>query len=170
MTGFSKLVIGLTFVFSIFTVALIAGLCYLLRRKFLRENTETEEISGEPYNNPSKEPLYFFCWKTQSQVDPTGAPVIFPDSGQCVVGDRMKWEGLGGPSRVLFTIEEGIEDLESEEEKSQNESFNDIEKEISFVSPCSSPPLYTPMSSPTRVEEKNNESDRFSFCISVAED
>ncbi|XP_077234183.1 uncharacterized protein LOC143876352 [Tasmannia lanceolata] len=187
MTGFSNLGIGLTTLFTFITLALIAELCYVLcwRKKSRRESAGTDELSGESYNNPSKELLYFFCWKTQSQVKPAGAPAI-ADTEQSLPLEP-KWHDLCGPTRVLFTIKEEREESDSEEGKSSkfegkypNESFGDLEKEISFFTPCSSPPFYTPTSSPSRTDEINiagvlmgspeKSSDSFSFCVSVAGD
>ncbi|XP_059646592.1 uncharacterized protein LOC132293231 [Cornus florida] len=145
MSGLSKLGIALSIVFAFSLVALVAELFYVLwrRRVFRRNNFPvhggdhgSDSFSTNPSN--SKELLYFFCWKSQSRVEPDGAPTrggsdgYSPDDPAEIV-DILKLQGLYGPSRVLFTIkEEEREDVESEKSLSSTEKGHNKTKSILF--------------------------------------
>lgn len=69
----------------------------------------------------------------------------------------MKLQEVHGPSRFLFTIKEEREEAEAEESRLAEEEKKKtliIERgfleETPFATPCSSPPFYTPRSSPLR--------------------
>lgn len=162
MSGFSKLGITLTSVFSVLLLALLAELLYL----FWRRRQQSRHKS--------------------SRIEPAGAatPATLPTSNALQRSELFKLEGLyGPPSRVLFTIkEEEREEVETElgtvlgEVKngvSLGEHFgnfqfqlaagdspeviimvgddeSDFDVEPPFLTPCTSPPYLTPSPSPTR--------------------
>lgn len=177
---------ALTVVFAVFLVILVAEILYVLwrRRRFRGVNVADGdgEFSDESfYSTPSKELLYFFCWKNQtSRIEPdaetaaAALPPITPTDAQ--VDEMLKQHALYGPSRVLFTIKEEEEEemqtdvssAENEERKRKKKTKNksrsisledvaavaavviNIDDSTPFSTPCTSPPYYTPSSSPTR--------------------
>ncbi|XP_058088384.1 uncharacterized protein LOC131235265 [Magnolia sinica] len=167
----SNLGIGLASVFLFFLLALAAELFYIVwwRRRFRRENSAGADITGDPYVSPSKELLFFLCWKNQSRVEPAGATpghvlssagADFPSRPEsdslstkarsdAANGERddAEWTKMYGPSRVLFTINE-------EREVSLSAATDDLERGVReptpFSTPCDSPLFYTPSSSPPR--------------------
>ncbi|CAH8356763.1 unnamed protein product [Eruca vesicaria subsp. sativa] len=104
--------------------------------------------------------LQFFmcCKKNQSRIEPTGnvSIQIEEDSGVAVETEEEdvaavdKWR----VSRLLFTIEE--DDLEMEDDDDESELVRiDIPVECGreptpFLTPCDSPPYFTPSPSPCR--------------------
>ncbi|XP_010262971.1 PREDICTED: uncharacterized protein LOC104601369 [Nelumbo nucifera] len=185
MSGLSKLVIGLTVVFVVSVVALIAQVVYVIwcRRRFRRENSTGEpDFTGKPFASPSKELLYFFCWKNQSRIEPAVPPTSLASDAQDAAPelvDPLKWHGLYGPSRVLFTIKEEREDAESQKSSAERkpkkrqsleECFEvtnseeleeivkvevEVERGTPFTTPCGSPPYYTPCPSPPREVQRS---------------
>ncbi|XP_021765806.1 uncharacterized protein LOC110730316 [Chenopodium quinoa] len=161
MSGFSKLGIILTSVFSILFLSLLAELIYLVwrRRQQARRNT--------------------------SRIEPACAPTSTPLPTTTSHAELFKLDGIyGAPSRVLFTIkEEEREEVETELASvlgdhgkfgvSLSQHFgnfqlpvggdapeviimvgedDDFDVEPDFLTPCTSPPYFTPSPSPTREE------------------
>ncbi|KNA11494.1 hypothetical protein SOVF_134490 [Spinacia oleracea] len=160
MSGFSKLGITLTSVFSFLLFALLAEILYLFWRR--RQQSH----------------------RNNSRIEPAGAATQaqLPTSAALPHSELFKIEGFyGPPSRVLFTIkEEEREELETElvtvlgEMKSgvslgehfgdfqfhdhsseviimvDDDDEADFEVEPPFLTPCTSPPYYTPSPSPPR--------------------
>ncbi|GKV50590.1 hypothetical protein SLEP1_g57293 [Rubroshorea leprosula] len=93
----------------------MAELLYVLwrRRRFRRRSVSAggdSEMSGAQFDTPSKELLYFFCWKNQSRLEPAGVPPVLSDVARDteapVDDDVEKWQAPYGPSRLLYTIKE----------------------------------------------------------------
>ncbi|GKU91063.1 hypothetical protein SLEP1_g4987 [Rubroshorea leprosula] len=79
MNGLNKLGAVLTILFVLCVFALMAELVYVLwlRRRFRRRSVSASgdsEMSAAQFYTPSKELLYFFCWKNQSRVEPASVP------------------------------------------------------------------------------------------------
>ncbi|XP_030449177.1 uncharacterized protein LOC115671694 [Syzygium oleosum] len=124
MSALTKLGTALTVVFVVSVVALAAQVLWvLLRSRKFRQRSLAGSCGGGGGGRvdhesagggavpapPSKELLYFFCWKNQSRVEPAGAPgtrteIRDPDDDD--VDELIKWQGLYGPPRLLFTIKE----------------------------------------------------------------
>lgn len=146
-------------VFSFFLLLLLADLLYVVwwRRRFHAETAASAAGSDDPYRSPSKELLYFLCWKSYSRVEPasstpaaaTGSASPAPSpSGHA---DLMKLQEVHGPSRFLFTIKEEREESEAEEARqAEAEKKTLVVEDTPFATPCASPPFYTPRSSPPR--------------------
>ncbi|KAL2534532.1 hypothetical protein Adt_07883 [Abeliophyllum distichum] len=150
--GLSKLGTALTIIFVISVVALFTELFYVLwrRRVFRRQNPTVIQGSGgvggdqiSQYSSDcsvssapsSKELLYFFCIKpreTNSNTDRQNSNA--PSQLEVVDIDVLKLQGMYGPSRFLFTInEEEREDFELPcAEKDQNQSETVISSEEGF--------------------------------------
>ncbi|XP_043716172.1 uncharacterized protein LOC122664403 [Telopea speciosissima] len=140
MSGLSNLGTGLTVVFLVCFLLLLAEVSYVIwcRRRFRRQNTTVESnASGEPYttsttttnsSNPSKELIYFSCWKKQSRIEPAAAPTASTtdqEDASPEIDNPLKWHVLYWQSRLLFTIkEEDKEDLESEKSSSAERNPN----------------------------------------------
>ncbi|KAF5750574.1 hypothetical protein HS088_TW03G00913 [Tripterygium wilfordii] len=167
MKGLSKIGISLTVVFVVCLLALIIDVLYVLwrRRSFQRRSTAVE-YPEEQLSSPSKELLYFFCWKSQTRVEPDAVPRR-TESGD---DELVRWEKLYGPSRMLFTIkEEEREDDEFDHNSSSVENDaretrvcmedvvvvvpDDVDDATPFSTPCASPPYYTPSPSPSHITE-----------------
>ncbi|XP_072965339.1 uncharacterized protein [Typha angustifolia] len=187
------LILVLVFLVLGFSLELIYVLYY--RRRFRRAassaDSELASIPGDVSGGdaPSKELiLYFLCLRNQSQVEPTSAasappappskpspplpppPPPPPESDEEeeeeVGVDLEKWRAKsGGPSRVLYTIDEDMESnsggggrngirsageadgpVPVEAVKAEEEE----EEETPFSTPSPSPPFYTPTASPAR--------------------
>ncbi|XP_019055796.1 PREDICTED: uncharacterized protein LOC109113893 [Nelumbo nucifera] len=143
---------------------------FFLFSLFRRENSTGEpDFTGKPFASPSKELLYFFCWKNQSRIEPAVPPTSLASDAQDATPelvDPLKWHGLYGPSRVLFTIKEEREDAESQKSSAERkpkkrqsleECFEvtnseeleemvkvevEVERGTPFTTPCGSPPYY----------------------------
>ncbi|XP_057960051.1 uncharacterized protein LOC131152281 [Malania oleifera] len=204
MNGPGTLVTVLIVLFMLFLAAMLAELCYILwcRRRFRRQTVTAEdpEFHGDRLSyaatTPSKEHLCFSCLKTQSRVEPGGAPESTPPSPE--VADVLKWH-MYGPSRVLYTIkEEEREGMESEkcssaekEPKTKTVLLEEcfevarslaeatatvgVSETTPFSTPCSSPPYYTPPPSPSREPENavwiqldSPKNDQGSSCIDIS--
>ncbi|CBI30380.3 hypothetical protein VitviT2T_012447 [Vitis vinifera] len=184
MIGLSKLCIVLIVVFAVFLLVIGTQLfhVYWYRKRFRRQNSTAghPEFPGDPFSIPSKELLYFFCWKRQSRIEPHADPHAHPatrpgrvPSEEINDVDVLKWQGLYGSSRVLFTIKE--EEREEMEPQATDKSLSAETKSVSlgeclrvadelpeltvavgvdevtpFSTPCASPPYFTPSPSPTR--------------------
>lgn len=164
MKGLSKLGISLAVVFVVCLIALIVDALYVLwRRRSPRRRGRAVEYPEEQVYSPSKELLYFFCWKRQTSVEPG----TFPQSRN---DELARWEKLYGPSRVLFTIkEEEREEDEADNNRCPKESNvretrvcledvsvvvpAEVDGATPFSTPCASPPYYTPSPSPSRGTE-----------------
>ncbi|XP_043692581.1 uncharacterized protein LOC122643014 [Telopea speciosissima] len=175
MRGLSKLGTGLTVVFVVGLLLLLAEVFYVVwyRRRFRRRSATVEsEASGEPYTTTdtnhyntfsSKELMYLFCWNNQSRIEPASPPTA-PSMDQEDISSEsdnpLKWHVLYGQSRLLFTIkEEEKEDLESEKSSSAERKPNPENRRVS-LSECferaqeelpvetESTPFSTPCASP----------------------
>ncbi|KAL2463976.1 hypothetical protein Fot_51932 [Forsythia ovata] len=169
--GLSKLGTALTIIFVISVVALFTELFYVLwrRRVFRRQNPTVIQGSGgiggdqiSQYSSDcsvssaasSKELLYFFCIKpreTNSNTDSQNSNA--PPQMEVVDIDVLKLQGMYGPSRFLFTInEEEREDFEltsAEKDQNQSETVISLEEDATpFSTPCASPVYFTPSASP----------------------
>lgn len=184
MNGLTKLGAVLTIIFALCVFALLADLLYVLwrRKRFRRRSLSGagSDISGSPFYGPSKELLYFFCWKNQSRVEPAVIPAVITeaarvsDSSVSVDVDEVeKWQSLCGPSRLLYTIKEeekeGTEisseyySAEGGEAKSRRSSLRDalaardLSDEATLAATAVDDdletPYYTPSSSPSRDDE-----------------
>lgn len=189
MNALNKLGAVLTAVFVVSVVVLLVEVIYVLwrRRRFRRRSLFSSgdtEFSGDSsfYATPSKELLYFFCWKNQTtriEPDAASAPTAPPlpeTYTDAEVDEMLKWQGLYGPSRVLFTIkEEEREEMETEnsspadkelvlnnkkkKKKKGSDCLEDedvvaavvveVDEKTPFWTPCASP-YYTPTPSPSR--------------------
>ncbi|XP_057549628.1 uncharacterized protein LOC130827793 [Amaranthus tricolor] len=156
MKNLSKLGIILTSIFSFLLLALISQLFYLLWRRRQQSRRKINQIKPTNTTIPS-------------------TPTNFPSTHI----EFYKLEGsYSPPSRVLFTIkeEEKEDDLVSSDDRKYgvclNEHFgddfrsqldgadsveviimvndSDFDVEPPFVTPCDSPPYFTPSPSPTR--------------------
>ncbi|KAJ4977752.1 hypothetical protein NE237_008532 [Protea cynaroides] len=145
MIALSKLATGLTVVFVVCLLLLLAQVSYIFcyRRRFRRQNASVEsEAAGVAYtsntNNSftSKELLYLFCWNYQSRVEPASAPTAPPTDEEDPFSESessLKQAVLYGQSRLLFTIkEEEREDLESEKSSSAERKSNTDQKRVSL--------------------------------------
>ncbi|OWM82577.1 uncharacterized protein LOC116206773 [Punica granatum] len=133
----SKLAIVLTVVFAVSVTALVAQLICVkwrqrrFRRRSLgagdRESNSSAADVAAAFYSPSKELLYFFCWKNQSRVEPNGRVHEARSStteSEEDIDDILKWHGtMFGPPRFLFTIREDQErEVESESDVINNNS------------------------------------------------
>ncbi|KAB2066197.1 hypothetical protein E1A91_A09G145200v1 [Gossypium mustelinum] len=187
MNAPSKLGIALIVIFATCLLALFLELVYVLwsKRRFRQRSIVSggarsidSEFSDSPFYSaaPSKELLYFFCWKNQpARVEPSSGVVspspteaaTAPDSEAAGTDDDdelAKWQALYGQSRVLYTIteeeREGNDSVENSADQSEaktqkracfsggTESAGDVE--TPFSTPCASPPYFTPSPSPDR--------------------
>ncbi|OVA07124.1 hypothetical protein BVC80_1289g41 [Macleaya cordata] len=165
MSALSKLRIGLTVVFVLTLLAVLLQLCYVLwhRRLFRRQHlsgAESDITTGtDPTytitSTPSKELLYFLCWKSQARIEPTFRSATDPQGVPEDSVDEFKLQELYGPSRLLFTIKEEKEEFESDHHQNIKSSSTDdqMNKENTFSTPCGSPPYYTPTPSPSHDED-----------------
>ncbi|KAI3896602.1 hypothetical protein MKW92_024461 [Papaver armeniacum] len=174
MTSLSNLGIGLSLVFSLLLLALVAELYYLLWWKKKRvSNDIQDDYSSSCSSSSAREFLYLFCWKKPSSLSSTGLNPqgLFNDLEQqsqlssskqvylnsfgedSIEAELMRLHNLSGPPRLLFTIkEETKEDLESEDGRSRNnkvsrKSLADflVAVETPFLTPMSSPRLTPPL-------------------------
>ncbi|GAV57327.1 hypothetical protein CFOL_v3_00865 [Cephalotus follicularis] len=131
MSGLSKVATALTVVFAVSLVILVCDLIYVLwrRRGFWERGMagEDSEFPGNSFHAPSKELLYFFCWKNQCRIEPAAAAVAPhpPIPVEEEEDDELaKWQAYG-PSRVLFTIREEADEREGLESESCCTSFDE---------------------------------------------
>ncbi|GMI96704.1 hypothetical protein like AT3G52480 [Hibiscus trionum] len=149
MNAPTKLGIALIVIFTACLLALFVELVYVLwRKRSFRQRSVVSggarsidsELSGSPfYAAPSKELLYFFCWKNQpARVEPSSGVVsptpteaaTAPESEAVVTEDDddelAKWQALYGQSRVLYTIKEedreGNDSVENSADQSEARS------------------------------------------------
>ncbi|CAA6663737.1 unnamed protein product [Spirodela intermedia] len=169
MRGLTRLGLALVIVFLVCLLALAVELVYLLwyrRRSFRRVSSDQElaaatvaagdSLQGNP---TSKELLlYVLCWKNQSRIEPTAAPVAKPSppppppqpAEEDVVDDELeKWRGMYA-SRVLFTISEGEKEGAESDGGSGRAAPPPGGGLTPFSTPCGSPPFFTPPPSPPR--------------------
>lgn len=109
-------VLTVVFVFGLFL--LVIQIIYVLWRRRSLHGRNLSISAGAQFSDdsffspqqPSKELLYFFCWKNQaSRIEPAATapplPVVSPPS-EADVEEMLKWNGIYGPPRGLFTIRE----------------------------------------------------------------
>ncbi|CAI0391148.1 unnamed protein product [Linum tenue] len=196
MNFVNKLGLVLTVVFVISLVFLSLQILYLLWRKRRFQQTAGPAASAEFGSSgggdhhhhdqasalsPSKELLYFFCWKNYqaSRIEPADAAAVSvgvvpaaasaPTEEDEELEEMLKLHQLYGASRALFTIKE-----ETERERKEStdvltvtarevvvvidfdgESDDDDEATL-FRTPCGSPPYYTPSPSPPRDQDRQD--------------
>ncbi|PKA64316.1 hypothetical protein AXF42_Ash009537 [Apostasia shenzhenica] len=159
MSGISRLTLGLLIVFTLTLFGLAGELLYVFcsRRKVRRMASVAVSIDAElggtgatPSCIASAVSLFYssLFWKNRSpRIEPaavtsdqTKTPATVAEDGEF---ELAVWRAAAfGPSRVLYTIrEEEIEGADSDGEEDV-EGF--------FSTPSSSPPFYTPASSPNR--------------------
>ncbi|KAI3937904.1 hypothetical protein MKX01_027831 [Papaver californicum] len=169
MTSLSNLGIGLSLVFSLLLLALLAELYYLLWWKKRVINDIQDDYSSS--SSSARELLYLFCWKKPSSLSSTGLNPqgFFSDLEQenqlhlhsssskelylnsigedSIEAELMRLHNLSGPPRLLFTIkEETKEDLESEDGRSRNNKK--VSRSLADLLVAVETPFLTPMSSP----------------------
>ncbi|CAN0909485.1 hypothetical protein LINGRAHAP2_LOCUS25808 [Linum grandiflorum] len=178
MKSLSSVGLGLSIVFGLLLLALVAELYYLLwwKRRFTNRREISDDLSS---TSPAKELFYMFCLKKPSSssshsqelcssVRITDALVnhdqfVFKPFGTDDAADAMEAEIIRlnssslsgtGPPRFLFTIvEETREDLESEEARSRSRgrSLSDLLLTVDstpYLTPLTSPPFFTPPLTP----------------------
>lgn len=174
MRSLSSVGLALSLVFGCLLLALVAELYYLL---WWKKKITNKEI-GNDYRSPSREFLYFFCWKKPSLLSSTAlnpqelssdtnhAPEPqalvhsysskdfwakpFGEEGEDT--ELMGPENLCGPPRFLFTIkEETKEDLESEDAKSRGDKSGkgSRNRSLSDMLLTVETPFLTPIASPS---------------------
>lgn len=180
MIDLSKFFIGFIVVFAVFLLVIVTQLFYVYwyRKRFRRRNSAAAhpELPGDPFSIPSKELLYFLCWKRQSRVEPQADSAATPagrPSEEISDVDVLKWPGFYRPSRFLFTIKE--EEKDEMEPDSADKSLPaetkagplgecfraadespeltvevGVHEATPFSTPCDSPSYFSPSSSPTR--------------------
>ncbi|KDP36129.1 hypothetical protein JCGZ_08773 [Jatropha curcas] len=176
MNTLNKICTSLAVVFAVSLAILVAQILYVLwrRRTFGNRSLSSGEFSSESlYPTPSKELLYFFCWKNQaSRIEPdaettTAAPDAPPITSSAHVDvdvdELLKRHALYGPSRVLFTIkEEEREEMETElsssaekeenkvnrKKKTRSVSLEEIVAVAMMISADDATPFSTPCASP----------------------
>ncbi|KAK8502085.1 hypothetical protein V6N13_038596 [Hibiscus sabdariffa] len=164
MKSLSSVGLGLSIVFGVLFLALMAEMYYLLWWKKKRLANDYSN-SNSNSSNPASELFYMFCWKKsalnpheiqqqQSQVHhlQSNKDLFFKpydvddDDGDDDDDDDVE------PPRLLFTIvEETKEDMESEEAKSKKgRSLSDVvfSVETPYLTPLASPPFLTPPLTP----------------------
>ncbi|KAI3855205.1 hypothetical protein MKX03_026063 [Papaver bracteatum] len=168
MTSLSNLGIGLSLVFSLLLLALIAQLYYLLwwkKKKRAINDDIQDDYSSSSSSSSAREFLYLFCWKKPSSLSSTG---LFTDPEQenqlhlhssssklnsfgedSIEAELMRLHNLSGPPRLLFTIkEETKEDLESEDGRSRNNNKVSRRSLADLLLVAIETPFLTPMASP----------------------
>ncbi|WZZ29528.1 uncharacterized protein LOC106377558 [Brassica napus] len=125
---------------------------------------ELSYIFCRPSPSPaSKEVLLQFftcCKKNQSRVEPTGTVSIRMEEDNGVAAATEEEEDVAAVdkwrvSRLLFTIEEDDLEMEDDDDDDGELVRVDIPVECSreptpFLTPCDSPPYFTPSPSPCR--------------------
>ncbi|XWS59403.1 hypothetical protein CRYUN_Cryun08bG0118800 [Craigia yunnanensis] len=162
MNASTKLGIALIVIFATCLLALIIELVYVLWRK--RRFNQRSVVSGGTrsidsefsnsssfYAAPSKELLYFFCWKNQpARVEPSSGVVSTTQTEAITAADSeaaavetdddelAKWQAMYGPSRALYTIKEEEREGADSVENSADQSKAKIEQRI-CLRDCSGP-------------------------------
>ncbi|KAE8683287.1 putative RING/U-box superfamily protein [Hibiscus syriacus] len=147
MKSLSSVGVGLSIVFVVLFLALIAELYYLLWWK-KRLTTNSVDIEND-YNSSATELFYMFCWKKSApsphgiQRQPSHHINHSLQSNKDLFfkpyGDDD--DGLGPPGLLFTIVEETKEDLESEE----GVVFC---VETPYLTPLASPPFLTPPLTP----------------------
>ncbi|KAG9455039.1 hypothetical protein H6P81_007943 [Aristolochia fimbriata] len=161
MIAVTSLGLYLLLLFGLLTLSLFLSLLCLVwwRRRSRCDTVEAppSEVSTEPYKSPSKELIYYLCWKNQARIEPAAAAAAAAAANETESPTKggEELEKLYSRYRLLYTINEEKEtETEVEEEGSVDEGVMgevDIENDaLNFFSPLSSPPFYTPHSSPSR--------------------
>ncbi|KAI3952238.1 hypothetical protein MKW98_005933 [Papaver atlanticum] len=169
MTSLSNLGIGLSLVFSLLLLALVAELYYLLwwkkKKRLIINDIQDDYSSSSSSSSSAREFLYLFCWKKPSSLSSTG---LFTDPEQenqlhlnssssklnsfgedTIEAELMRLHNLSGPPRLLFTIkEETKEDLESEDGRSRNNNEVSRRSLADLLLVAVETPFLTPMASP----------------------
>jgi hypothetical protein len=159
MNALNNLGTVLTVLFSVCLAALVFEILYVLWRwrRFHRRSVTSSGADGEfssssesLYTTPSKELLYFFCWKSQmTRIEPdsttppaasTAVASVPADGEDALVEEMLKLQGMYGPSRVLFTIKEEdreeMEITENDESSIENVHVESKEREMSSSDVC----------------------------------
>ncbi|KAG1369740.1 hypothetical protein COCNU_15G001060 [Cocos nucifera] len=180
MSVLTKLGLALLLVFSFSLLGFLSELLYVLwRRRRRRRVRRSSASSGDPEipdagggGASSKELLlYLLCWKNQSRIEPASSAAASPafsaaaalaappaamtkmaSSEAAEECDLARWHAMYfGPSRVLYTIKEEREEVESDGGMGVfGDRDGDELAETPFSTPCASPAFYTPTSSPPR--------------------
>ncbi|XWS56057.1 hypothetical protein CRYUN_Cryun09bG0054100 [Craigia yunnanensis] len=149
MSALTKLGIAIIGIFATCLLGLIIQLVYALwrKRRFSQRSGGTRSVDSEFSNSPfyaapSKELLYFICWKNQpARVEPSSV-VVSPtpteaataaDSEAVAVEDDdelAKWQALYGQPRVLYTIKEEEREAADSVENSADQSEAKSEKRV----------------------------------------
>ncbi|KAG6772412.1 hypothetical protein POTOM_023819 [Populus tomentosa] len=159
MKALNNLGTVLTVLFSVCLAALVFEILYVLWRwrRFHRRSVTSSGADGEfssssesLYTTPSKELLYFFCWKSQTtRIEPdstappaasTAVTTVPADVEDALVEEMLKLQGMYGPSRVLFTIKEEdreeMEITENDESSIENVLVESKKREMSSSDVC----------------------------------
>ncbi|CAK9322993.1 unnamed protein product [Citrullus colocynthis] len=144
--GLNKIATALIAAFLLTFLLLIAQILYILSRRRLHQRGP----------QPNEKSFYLFCWRNQSRIQPkeiVSISKIHADSEGATPDDELeKWQELCGPSRTLFTIDEG-EEREGIMECLEYDPIAKLKSDedtTPFHTPCASPPYFTPSPSPTR--------------------
>ncbi|XP_022765794.1 uncharacterized protein LOC111310579 [Durio zibethinus] len=149
MNASTKLGIVLIVIFATCLLALLIELIYVFwRKRSFRQRIVVSgsthfvdsEFSNSPfYAAPSKELLYFFCWKNQpARVEPSPGVVSTTPTEAATAADSeaaaaeededelAKWQAVYGQSRLLYTIKEeereGADSVENSADQSEAKS------------------------------------------------
>ncbi|KAI3743327.1 hypothetical protein L1987_61034 [Smallanthus sonchifolius] len=175
-----KLATALTVIFAISAAVLVAELLFVLRRRrrSSRLRSSQSPISGNnQHHDPFPTSYCFFRLKSQTRVEPSGAPAENPNrtSPEDPVIDVFKLLEANGPSRFLCTIKEDdreyvgstsmsvVDSLEVppeteivslkaclEAEAAEEKAVKVEDTKTVMFSPCDSPMFFTPAGSPSR--------------------
>ncbi|XP_074577354.1 uncharacterized protein LOC141833757 [Curcuma longa] len=163
MRSLSNLGICLSLVSGFLFLALVAELYYLFWWK--KKNRANRGMEDGGHGSCSAKNLFLplFSWRNPSSMSSTAInpheisnplkPIEEEDG--TVEAELKRLQGLAGPPRFLFTIEEETkEDLESEDgssiKGSRGKSLRDlfVTSSTPFLTPLSSPPFFTPPLTP----------------------
>ncbi|KAK9122672.1 hypothetical protein Sjap_012274 [Stephania japonica] len=184
MRSLSSLGLGLSLVFGLLLLALLAELYYLLwwKKRFINNNRGTVDQDHDHSSSSARELFHLLCWKQQCQPSSLMTTTVLSPQQlrlttnshlghESVEAELMRVHSLSGPPRLLFTIrEETKEDLESEEGKSRkgsrDKSLSDllVKVETPFFTPMSSPPFFTPPLTPLSLNGFNPLFDSSNDC------
>ncbi|KAG6530957.1 uncharacterized protein LOC122014963 [Zingiber officinale] len=163
MRSLSNLGVCLSLVSGFLFLALVAELYYLFWWKKKNRANRGREDGGYRSCSAKKIFLPLFSWRNPSSLSTTAInpheisnplKAVEEEDGT-VEAELKRLQGLAGPPRFLFTIEEETkEDLESEDGRSRKgsrgKSLSDlfVTSSTPFLTPLSSPPFFTPPLTP----------------------